>query len=229
MFRLCLIVLSCLLFLPGISAAETTRHIVQPPTWSDHPSAPESMNDRLDKAAMRYELEAPIPRILFYDIAYPGNDAELAAMKGYAVMLVTTVSQDAAELPLARVYVVVDGKQVALTRITGSSSTLPADSHPAEVFGQHRWDGLYLLPIYAIESGNYAAADYAVHRKGFVFAQFLSSTQQELGYTHPVTRPPRVKRPPQAALRKLVMREFPGFMHSGHAKGTPDSSAKPAP
>lgn len=212
MFRLCLIALSCLLFAPGAYAGEQLRHVITPGEWSDHPTVPDSINRRLEQAANRYELEAPVPRLVLYDIAYPGDDAELAAMDGYAVMLVTAVAQDAAELPPARIYVVIHGKEVALRRITGSAATLPADDHAAEVFGRHRWDGLYLLPVYAVQDGNSAAIDFAVNRKGFVFAEFTTPARQALGYTHPVTRAPRAKAPPEAALDKLIGREFPGFM-----------------
>lgn len=214
MFRLCLIALGCLLFIPGASVGETTGHVFTPPSWSDHPTAPQSMNDRLEQAANQYELEAPIPRVFFYDIAYPAGDTELAEMKGYAVMVVTAVSQDAAELPPTRLYVVVHGKKVTLRRIAGGTSTLPDDSHAAEVFGKHRWDALYLFPVYALHDGNYAAVDFAANRTGFVFARFDSTTLHDLGYAKRLTRAPRVKSPPEAAVRKLVKREFPGFMQA---------------
>lgn len=221
MFRLSLIVLGSLLFLPAAQAAS-------PSPWAAHPTPPATMNDRVEQAANQFEMGGAVPRVVLFDMAYPGNDTELAAMKGYGVMLVTALSQDASELPPARVYLNIHGKQLTLKRLTGALSTVPDDETAAEILGKHRWDGLYLFPVYAVHDGNSAAIDFAANRKGFEFAKFTNALQAQLGYAHPVRRAPRVKAPPEAALRKLVQRDFPGFLASSDAGGSADTVTKPA-
>ena len=75
---------------------------MEAPAWRDKPATPARMNQRIEEAAVRYQSNAPIPRVVLYDIAYPHDAEEYAALDGHAVMLTTALSQERAELPLKK-------------------------------------------------------------------------------------------------------------------------------
>lgn len=56
---------------------------------------------RIAESASEHRDYAPIPRAAFFDIAYPDDRGEYAALAGYGLLLVTIVTQDSTEIPLS--------------------------------------------------------------------------------------------------------------------------------
>ena len=77
------------------------------------------------------------------------------------------VTQDAAELPLRRVYVTVDGKETELTRLSSQQSGVRKASKTFSMLGPYREDGFYLAPAGLMMAEGYLQADFAVRRNGF--------------------------------------------------------------
>jgi len=69
-------------------------------------------------------------------VAYPLSASELRERDGYAVMLVSILSQEARELPPTRVFVSFDGKEYALTPITSAVPDLSRGELVERVLGQ---------------------------------------------------------------------------------------------
>lgn len=93
--------------------------------WRNNPATPERMSQRIEEAANKYAGDAPIPRVVLYDIGYPHNDVEYKALDGNAVMLLTVLAQERGDLPLKRVYVEFEGKEIdPCTVETSSLSTI---------------------------------------------------------------------------------------------------------
>src|SRR5262245_40478721 len=107
-------VLLLLLTLVGLSTvlAQNTTTLSSSEAWHKHAVDNADMNGRISDAAEQYKQYAPIPRIAFYDVGYPKNSEEFNTLNGYAILLISALSQNPDELPLKRAYVSASGKQV---------------------------------------------------------------------------------------------------------------------
>jgi hypothetical protein len=197
---------------PLNAADDPPVHVTRGGAWAKQPTLPESMAKRVETAAAEYEQNAPVPRMAFFDIAYPSSDAELKAMGGYGVILVTILTQDAHELPPARVYGSVDGSDTAFQLVTSSIASTSQSALVTKVLGKNRWDGLFLFPVQLARDGAQLAIDFATHRKGFVLGRFSSADQQRLPYSRLALDLTAIEAPPSEVVMELVSREFPGFV-----------------
>src|SRR2546426_1728471 len=98
---------ACIAFaaLSSAARAQAPLHLESDAGWSHGSVSNAALDARLAAAAVQYRSYAPVPRIAFFDLAYPKDSTEAAAMNGYTVLVVTAVVQDSTELPLPRVYV----------------------------------------------------------------------------------------------------------------------------
>ena len=101
------------------------------------------------------------------DLCWPPPPEEYRALAKHALLLVSVVSQDAAELPLRRVYASVGGKEVQLVRLTSQLSSVRKESTTFSILGPYREDGFYLAPAGLMMADGYLQADFAVRRNGF--------------------------------------------------------------
>lgn len=180
------------------------------PVWRNTPATPSGVNQRIEDAAINNQDIAPIPRTVFYDIGYPGNDEEFSVLDGHAVLLVTALSQSRIDLPLERVFVVMeDGSEAPLKQVKLVLSQQAASGTlTTRVFGPYRADALYLLPVYLrlkpvvlyVEFGGKARVKTAT---------FGGSASNILSRFKVV--PPVGTGPTDVALNAFIKREFPGF------------------
>ncbi|MGH9317222.1 MAG: hypothetical protein ACRD1P_08955 [Thermoanaerobaculia bacterium] len=199
------------LLLAALSTAASAdeRHLIVPLSPAKQPVAPEELDKRIQTAAKQYRDYAPIPRVGFLDIAYPASPEEYEAMDGYAVLLVTAISQEKSELPPKRVYMLAEAKAVDLNPIASAISELSSSSEIAATFGVHRFDGLYLLPVFLRRPGASLAMDFLKNRDNFGLTKFDRPDENLKGL--PV-RPPTGRGPIQPALINMIHREYPGFL-----------------
>jgi hypothetical protein len=170
------------------------------------------MSQRLDETATEYRAYSPIPRIALFDIAYPSSEAELREMAGHAVVLITMLSQSSSELPPARIFLRLGAEERELKLITGGVSASQPGTIVATVFGGHRWDGLYLLPMHFVRDGALVGADFAANRVGFVVAKFTDSDLRNLSYLKDVPPPPETDVVEREIVMRFIAREYPGFV-----------------
>lgn len=178
--------------------------------WSRHPATDAAMTARLGSAASQYRQYAPIPRIALYNIGYPSSPAEYARLNGYAAVVVTTVAQDSAELPLGRLYFRdAAGKETDLPRVVYACGRLvPADSLVAATFGAHRCDALYFFPAVFAATPGELLADFSIRRRAFRLAQFTRTVAPSL---EKLPLGPPGAPPSLAAASPFLVREFPAF------------------
>lgn len=186
------------------------QSVVEAPVWRDKPVTPERMSQRIEEAAIKYQTNAPIPRVVLYDIGYPRNDQEYAALDGHAVILVTALAQEREELPLQRVYVLIDGKEIELKllklvlseqRVTGSIS--------AKTFGAFRADALYLLPMHLRMKAGDLLADFGRNRMAFKVATFGTPVSAEVSRL--TVKALTGAGPSDETLEEFIKREYPSF------------------
>ena len=178
--------------------------------WKNQPVTPARMNQRIEEAAVQYAAHAPIPRIVLYDICFPVDEKEAAALDGHGVILFTAVSQVREELPLQRVYVLSEGKEVELKLLKVVLAELNTpEAASAKTFGKFRADALYLLPMSLRVKNVDLLADFQTNRMAFKVATFGTPLPDDLKAI--VSVKPSGAGPAQAALETFIKREYPSF------------------
>ena len=194
-------------FLDSFQVAHATSASV----WRNRPVTPARMNERIAEAAIKYAANAPIPRIVLYDIGFPLGEKEYAALDGNAVMLLTAISQNREELPLQRVYVVSEGKEIELKQLSVVLAELESSNSSVKTFGRFRADALYLLPM-SLRAAN---ADLHVSfqsNRTFKVATFGTPLPDDLKRL--VLIKPSGAGPSQNALETFIKREYPSFFQN---------------
>lgn len=186
------------------------QSVIDAPVWRNDPASPERMNQRIEDAAIKYQANAPIPRVVLYDIGYPHNDQEYAALDGNAVILLTALAQERDELPLQRVYVLIDGKEIELKPLKlVLSNQSPASSTSAKTFGAFRADALYLLPMNLRMKVADLLVDFGRNRTGFKVATFGTPLSVEVSRLN--IKAPTGAGPSDKTLEEFIKREYPSF------------------
>jgi len=202
------------LLLSACASADENIHVFGSRSWTQTPTVPEGMRQRVEESAIEFQQHAPVPRIGLFDIAFPSSATELRDTDGYGVLLMTALSQDERELPPKRLYVTLDGREHVL-RLISSTRTAPTQSPNVErVLGANRWDALYLFPVYLMQDGAALSLDFAENRDGFVLGRFSTANRNTLGYDMLVGEAPAGDSPPSNAIMRMVAREYPGFLDS---------------
>ncbi|MGH7429703.1 MAG: hypothetical protein ACREJ4_15295 [Candidatus Methylomirabilaceae bacterium] len=165
-----LLVAAAALLLGQAPAAAQVSHYETRLPPSRQPTTNAVLDGRIQQAAAQYRAYAPVPRVAFYDIAYPADSAEYLAMHGYALLIVTAIDQDSTELPPIRVYLRAASETLNLPLVAIRTS-LVADPTIRGTFGLHRVDGLYLLPVAARRQPGDLLLDFARNRQGFRLGQ----------------------------------------------------------
>ena len=198
-----------------LAGAQASTHVENVLGWSRAPVSNTALDARLAGAAAQYRSYAPIPRVAFYDIAYPKDSAEAVAMNGNAVLVVTAVVQDSSECPLRRVYLTAaTGTQELL--LVSAVASYTVDTNVRATFGPFRLDAAYLLQLAIRTAAGDLLADFAAHRLAFRLTHFDGQTPE------PVRRLGRLAPgsglPGPAAIWTLVRREYPDL--AGRARAT---------
>src|SRR5947208_16576179 len=87
----------------GVSTAQVT-HREHYLGWANGAVTNTALDGRLSQAAKQYRSYAPVPRIAFYDIAFPKDCAELTSMSSHAALAATAAVQHSTQLPPQRIY-----------------------------------------------------------------------------------------------------------------------------
>jgi len=203
-----LLILMLAAFLGSAAPAQT---LTQRPA-AQNPVTSAEMTDRLEKSAVRTAKSAPqgAARGASVDFTWPADAEEYRKLARHVLVLVSVVTQDAAELPLRRVYVDANGKQTALTRLSSQRSSVARGSVTFSVLGPHREDGFYLAPAGALMAEGHLQADFAVRRIGFNLYR-LPGTPPDFIKADGDPMPAGDARPDIPALKAMLQREYKGF------------------
>lgn len=173
---------------------------------------PADMTQRLEKAALRTKEQAPkgAARGSSIDFCWPSSAAEYQAIGKYVLVLVSVVTQDAAELPLRRVYVTVDGEQTELMRLSSQRRDVGKGSTTFSILGPFREDGFYVAPAGLMMRDGYLQADFAIRRNNFNLYK-LPGTPPDFVKADSDPMPSKDATPNMPALKALLTREYQGF------------------
>ena len=173
---------------------------------------PADMTERLEKAAMRTKEQAPkgAARGSSIDFCWPSSVEEYQAIGKYVLVLVSVVTQDAAELPLRRVYVTVNGEQTELARLSSQRRDVKKGSTTHPILGPFREDGFYVAPAGLMMRDGYLQADFAIRRNNFNLYK-LPGTPPDFVKADNDPMPARDATPNMPTLKALLTREYQGF------------------
>lgn len=195
-------------FLGSTANAQT----LTPRPVAQNPVTSAEMTERLEKSAVRTAKSAPkgAARGASVDFSWPADAEEYRKLAKHVLVLVSVVTQDAAELPLRRVYVDSNGKQTQLTRLSSQRSSVARESLISSVLGPYREDGFYLAPAGAMMADGHLQADFAVRRIGFNLYR-LPGTPPDFIKSDSDPMPAKDARPETPALKAMLQREYKGF------------------
>jgi hypothetical protein len=194
-----------------VSTAANAQTLTQRPV-SQGAVTPADMTERLEKAAVRTKEQAPkgAARGSSIDFCWPSSVEEYQAIGKYVLVLVNVVTQDAAELPLRRVYVTVNGEQTELVKHSSQRRDVRKGSTTFSILGPFREDGFYVAPAGLMMSDGYLEADFAIRRNNFNLYK-LPGTAPDFIKADKDPMPPKDATPNMLALKALLTREYQGF------------------
>jgi hypothetical protein len=194
-----------------LSQAAGAQTLTKRPVSQD-PVSQADMTERLEKSAIQTAKSAPkgAARGSSIDFCWASTPDEYRSLAKHVLVLVSVVTQDAAELPLRRVYVTVDGKETELTRLSSELSGVRKGSKTFSVLGPYREDGFYLAPAGLMMSEGYLQADFAVRRNGFNLYR-LPGTPPDFIKADSNPMPAPDAKPDTPVLKALLQREYRGF------------------
>jgi hypothetical protein len=205
--------LSVLLLLTalGLPAQAQIVHYESRLTLSRTPVTNAALDAKIHQVAVQARSYAPVPRVAFYDIAYPADSSEYLAMHGYALLVVTVIDQDSSELPPARVYVPSAAGDHNLLLVSLRPSIV-ADTGVRATFGSQRVDALYLLPVPLRNQGGALLLDFAKNRQGFRLGLFDSPLPAAVGAMTQLRTASDL--PPLTVVLAMFHREYPDLARS---------------
>ena len=184
--------------------------ILQQDSLQSGATTPEKLNKQIREGAVTQQARGtPAARYGVYTISWPKDAEERDQLAGFAVVMVTVVTQTQAELPLQRAYLVPpDGNQMPLRQLNSWLGKIGPKTLTYTQLGQFRQDAFYTIPGAAVRRQGEVRLDFAINRVGFVLIH-LPTTAQDLGYE--LKDPAPGAQPNDAVLRTMIQREFPGF------------------
>jgi hypothetical protein len=192
------------------AAVVKAQVILQQDRLQSGATTPEKLNQQIREGAVTQQARGtPAARYGVYTISWPKDAEERDQLAGFAVVMVTVVTQTQAELPLQRAYLVPpDGNQMPLRQLNSRLGKIGPKTLTYTQLGQFRQDAFYTIPGAAVRRQGEVRLDFAINRVGFVLIH-LPTTVQDLGYE--LKDPAPGAQPNNAVLREMIKREFPGF------------------
>jgi len=180
-------------------------------TWRRAPATTDRMTQRIETGALKLQSGTPLARVALSDTAYPRDQAQYTGLDGNAVILITALTQDAAELPLARVSVVAGDKSTDLTRVYSVlSDQTESGSQSVKAFGPYREDVLCLLPIRLRMQPSDVVADFAGNGGRVKLMTFGATIPPQISSV--VAASTLGNGPSEEVLDAFIRREFPGVL-----------------
>ncbi|MET0629316.1 MAG: hypothetical protein ABWY92_00505 [Xanthobacteraceae bacterium] len=176
------------------------------------PTTPERVIADIEAGAKRQQERGNTPpRAPFLRIGRPDNAAEFAAMRKYSVMLLTVLSQKPEELPLKRAYIRSNGPELPLQKLSSWRSELDSKLLGAKMYGPHREDGFYLVPIGPLTRDGMITIEFATAGVGLNVLKLPSEAVVRRGSLYADPDAPPDAKPDPRALKALIERKFTGF------------------
>ena len=193
---------------PDMASEDEARHLVAEPTSEKGVVSLSSFDRSVQISAFRMRQKFPQARIerhVPFDIVYPRSVREFRQLNGHGILLVSAMTWNGEELPLARVYLLrPNGTRMVLRQLGHMRRSVAKDTATARVFGSNREDAFYLLPLSTLQ-GAKLACDFGRDRNGFIIANTALQAPIAAVLKNPGALPSR------KVVEGVITREYPGF------------------
>jgi hypothetical protein len=153
----------------------------------------------------------PLERYSDFYIFYASDGAELSALSGYSLLLLTVMTQRAEELPLRRVYIRTPERIILLAKLSSWRANVDPRGVSYRMFGPHREDGFYLFPAAAVFRIGQLQTDFAVNRMGLPVLDLPIEKLPDRVYNYREADPAPGAQPDLYALQAFVRKKTSGF------------------
>jgi hypothetical protein len=151
-----------------------------------------------------------VDRFAKYDLIYPADLKEYQATGGQAILIVTASTKDETEFPLKRCYIKRGWHTFELGPIAASSSINP-EGLASTVYGSHRYDALYLVPLELMSSRSTLYVDFAVNRDGFSVGVLERTVELPYSIREPILDLDSSTQ--KTVITEILVREHPAFIN----------------
>lgn len=156
--------------------------------------------------------EAPSPRGgTFYFSWSSITPVEFEALGRQILFLIMVWTQKPEWLPVQRVYLRADGKEVPIQKVSAWKTPLDTGSATAQMYGPNREDGFYLVPGGAMLRKGEIVQDLSANQLGRVLLQLPSGVASNDARRFPNLEPAPGAKPDLKALQAFIQRRFTGF------------------
>ena len=175
---------------------------------------PERINSEIEEAAKKLQAASsnPVARGLFFKIAYAENTTEFASLARYSVMLLTAISRDSKELPIRRVFIRANGRDVSLQTAATWISGVEKATSAGNVYGTTREDGYYLIPTGMLVRDGEMLIDFFANANNIPLQKLPNATAVAATRSLANLDPAPNSRPDPMALRAIIIHKFPYFV-----------------
>ena len=176
--------------------------------------SPERVKSEMEATAKKVQAsgQAPSTRGRKYYFSWSSTTpAEFEALGRHVVFLFAIWTQKPEWLPIKRIYVRADGKELQVYKVSSWSTPVDDGSLTAKMFGSHREDGFYLVPGGAMLRKGQIVMDLGDNRTGWVMMELPSNVATADAGRFPNPDPAPNAKPDLKALQGLIQRRFPGF------------------
>jgi hypothetical protein len=195
--------------LPCLVAAQTG-----PTKWHDSKVNNQFINDRWAQLAEQYKSSLPVSKVAIFDIGYPRSADEFEKLDGYGVVLVSALSETRDQLPIARVFVTLNGSDINLVEmhsfLTTGAGISDVVTHGS---GGYRMDVIYAFPVWLRFQPVELKVEFAKDKEPMTLAKFTSAMSDTVKALP--NRKPKGTSYPSGPLEQYMRREYPGYFESG--------------
>jgi hypothetical protein len=173
---------------------------------------PDRLKADAEAGARRAQAKGPqLRNRSFYFSWHTMAPAEFEALGRHIVFLISIWSQKPEELPVARVFLRVDGNETPIYKVSSWNTPVDANSLTAKMFGPNREDGFYLVPGGALLRKGQLVLDLSAGRTNWILVEFPSTVANAEPRRFPNLDPAPNAKPNLQALQTFIQRRYPGF------------------
>lgn len=159
---------------------------------------------RLEESAQELGRKGIVKRFAMYDVALPADNEEYIGLNKNAIVMISAVTRDKAELPIKKAYIRSASGVVVLEGIL----SIPMDvvsPQVKSVFGDYQEDYCYLLPFYLTVSNATLVVEWGDNSDPFVLGEFPVEWECSIEDDKPEEQNLQLN---EEALKKFLKREF---------------------
>ena len=173
---------------------------------------PERVTQQIEEwAKQRQESGGPSARVAHVWIFFAGSPNEFAALGRYSVLLLTVVTQRSEELPLKRVYIRANDRDVPVQKLSSWRGDVDSALLTHKIYGPYRETGFYLLPTGMTLRDGQLLADFAVNRTGMPVLQLPNKGAPDQVKRFPNLDPAPSAKPELKVLQTVLKRSTGAF------------------